>query len=117
MKTTIPFAQPVSTKNRRFIYFIFAGLLGSFIVFIIANVTSISPLIFPSLQVDYRRRPGCTCSRSELSPIASSLTAEPNESRSSLCSLYATRRGPNQRIIAISLFGPNKIKGFSLIKR
>jgi len=116
MKTSTTFAQPISTANRCLIYFIFAGLLASFIVYIIANVTSLIPIISPALQVDYRRRPECKCSRHELPPVISSLTAEQNKSQSSLCSIYATRRGPQQRIIAISLFGPKENKMFQFNK-
>ncbi|CAF3793048.1 unnamed protein product [Adineta steineri] len=67
-----------------------------------------------TLQVNYRRRPECTCLRHELPPVISLSTIEKNKSQSSLCSQYATRRGPNQRIIAISLFGPKENKRFQL---
>jgi hypothetical protein len=51
-----------------------------------------------------------------LPPVISSLTAEQTKSQSSLCSIYATRRGPHQRIIAISLFGPKENKMFQFNK-
>jgi len=103
-----------SIFNCRFIYLIFIGLVVSFIIFItsdnISSILSISSL----LQVDYRRRPECTCSRPDLFPVLSTLTLEQSESQSSLCSDYATRRGPHQRIISISLFGPKEARRFTL---
>jgi hypothetical protein len=63
------------------------------------------PLI-PTPINSYRQRSGCSCSRHEL-PLRN-LTTRPL----SLCSIYATHRGPHQRIIAISLFGPKENKMF-----
>jgi hypothetical protein len=100
--------------NRRFICLIFTGFIGLFIVFITSNNTSLIPSISPLLNVNYRQRPECKCSRPELLPVLSTLTLDQNESQSSLCSPYATRRGPHQRIISISLFGPKEAKKFIL---
>jgi hypothetical protein len=88
------------------------GLVGSFIVLMISDYNPFKHPVSPFLQVDYRRRPQCTCLRPDLFPSLSSLPLEQNGNRSSLCSLYATRRGPHQRIIAISLFGPKQTKRF-----
>ncbi|CAF4360671.1 unnamed protein product, partial [Adineta steineri] len=104
----------MSKTNQYFIYFIFAAILLLFIVFVLTNAHFSIPLISKTLQVNYRRRPECTCLRHELSPVISLLTTEKNESQSSLCNQYATRRGPNQRVIAISLFGPKENKRFQL---
>ncbi|CAF1496572.1 unnamed protein product [Adineta steineri] len=100
--------------NQYFIYFIFATILLSFIAFVLTNAHFSTPLISKTLQVNYRRRPECTCLRRELPPVISLPTIEKNKSQSSLCSQYGTRRGPNQRIIAISLFGPKENKRFQL---
>ncbi len=98
--------------DRRFIYLIFTGLVCSFILFMMSHYTSSTHWISPLLHVDYRRRPECTCSRPDLLPLLSSLASEQNGNRSFLCSQYATRRGPHQRIISISLFGPKESKKF-----
>ena len=55
----------------------------------------------------------CSCFRPKL-PQLTTFNATVNRSgtHSSLCSDYATRRGPHQRIISISLFGPKENKIF-----
>ncbi|CAF0805598.1 unnamed protein product [Rotaria sp. Silwood1] len=99
-------------KNRRFIHVILAGLLGLFVIFIISSFIYTSPSVVLPLKIDYRRRPECTCVRSELPSLLSVLKSEQNDSQTSLCSQYATQRGPHQRIISISLFGPKENKMF-----
>jgi hypothetical protein len=112
MKILTKFLKPLPTTNRRFIYFIYAGFLGSLAIFIISNFTFLIPTIFPFLDDNYRQRPECTCLRPRLPPLSSPLPLEQNGSRAYLCSEYATRRGPHQRIISISLFGPKENKMF-----
>ncbi|CAF0880435.1 unnamed protein product [Rotaria sordida] len=106
------FASSISTNNRRFIYLIFAGAFGSFMIFIISSLTSSSAWVILPLQINYRQRPECTCLRSELPLLSSPLTSKQNDSQAFLCSEYATQRGPHQRIIAISLFGPKENRIF-----
>ncbi|CAF2641649.1 unnamed protein product [Rotaria sp. Silwood2] len=101
-------------RSRRFIYFILTGLLGSCVIFIISNFTYSSSVSVLPWKIDYRRRPECTCLRSELPPLSSPLTSEQNDSQASLCSQYATQRGPHQRIISISIFGPKENKMFQV---
>jgi hypothetical protein len=103
----------MSTKRRGFLQFIFAGIICSFFVYIFFRSTTNQAIpIYKSLNIDYRRRPECTCSRHDLSPLFSNLTWNLNKSQSSLCNEYATRRGPHQRIISISLFGTKENKKF-----
>ncbi|CAF2117142.1 unnamed protein product [Rotaria magnacalcarata] len=103
-----------SMKNCRFFYLIFTILLGSFVVLVIERFYLISFTNILLLENDYRRRSGCTCSRSSLTPLRSPLTSENNHIQLSLCSEYATQRGPHQRIIAISIFGPKENKMFQM---
>jgi hypothetical protein len=101
------------TRRRGFIQFIFAGIICSSFVYIFFRSTTNRQIpICTSLNIDYRRRPECRCYRHDLSPLFSNLTSNLTESQSSLCSEYATRRGPHQRIISISLFGPKENKMF-----
>jgi hypothetical protein len=104
-------AKPMN--NRRIINVIFIGLLGLFLILVALNYTSVTSFSI-LFHADYRRRPGCTCLRPRLFPSISSSVLEQNENRSSLCSRYATQRGANQRIIAISLFGPKEAQRFVL---
>ncbi|CAF3491022.1 unnamed protein product [Rotaria socialis] len=101
-------------KNRQFIYLILTVSLGSFVVLIIGRFDLISSTGILLLGNDYRRRPGCTCSRSSLTSLRSPLTSENSHIQLSLCSEYATQRGPHQRIIAISLFGPKENRMFQM---
>jgi hypothetical protein len=99
---------------RLFSRFIFACLICTFIVYIVFRFTYSTPLIHIPLNVNYRQRTECTCSRPELFSLASNSTSNKTEIQSSLCSYYATQRGPNQRIISISLFGPKENKMFQV---
>ncbi|CAF0935899.1 unnamed protein product [Rotaria sordida] len=65
-----------------------------------------------SLRFNYRRRPECTCYRHQLPPLDFNLILNLTENQTFLCSDYATRRGPHQRIISISLYGPKENKRF-----
>ena len=67
-----------------------------------------------SFIVDNYRPSKCSCLEPELSSFTLSSTSNLTNSQSSLCSHYATRRGPHQRIISISLFGPKENKMFQL---
>jgi hypothetical protein len=100
--------------SRLFIYFIFFGIICTSIIYILSRFTySILPIYKP-LYINYRQRSECSCSRPELPPLLYNSTLNQPESPSSLCSTYATRRGPHQRIIAISLFGPKENAIFQL---
>ena len=69
--------------------------------------------VLPILIASYYGPIECSCVRPELPTRPhDNLTDTP----SSLCSIYATRRGPHQRIIAISLFGPEENSLFQLNK-
>ena len=57
----------------------------------------------------YWQRIECACSRPKLPPLTSTAKA-------SLCSPYATRRGENQKVISISLFGPLENEKFQMNK-
>lgn len=98
-------------KRRYFSYFVFCCLICTFIIYILSFSNSSIILIFTPEDFGYRQRPECKCSRPELPNYS---TLNQTDYKSSLCSHYATRRGPNQRIIAISLFGPKENKLFQL---
>jgi hypothetical protein len=102
------------TKRRLFIHFIFFGLICTFIIYILFRFSYLIPPIYTSLNVNYRQRSECTCLRPELPPLLSNSTSNQIESQSSLCNHYATRRGPHQRIISISLFGPKENRMFQV---
>jgi hypothetical protein len=105
----------VSSISRRFLHLIIATTVSLLLLFIASISIDRNPFQFVFIHEAYRRRPECSCSRSSLPPLASEWTPDlNNNSRSFLCSPYATRRGPNQRIIAISLFGPKENKMFQL---
>jgi hypothetical protein len=106
------------TQNvfRLFSRFIFICLICTFIIYIVFRFTYSTSSISIPLNFNYRQRPECTCSRPELSSLILNFTSNQTEIQSSLCSIYATKRGPNQRIIAISLFGPKENKMFQLNK-
>jgi hypothetical protein len=57
----------------------------------------------------YRQRDGCSCTRPRL-PVQPATKDE--KDGENLCSVYATRRGPYQRIISISLYGPSESPRF-----
>ena len=98
----------------RFISLIVASLLGLLIAFTALDYTFLTSPFFPLLHTNYRRRPECTCLRPALSPLLSSFKLEQNENRLARCSQYSIQRGPSQRIISISLFGPKEAKRFGL---
>ena len=62
--------------------------------------------------INENQRTGCTCQRRTLPNPQ--LTSDNADHPKSLCNDYATRRGPHQRVIAISLFGPKENKLFLL---
>lgn len=98
--------------HRRFPRLFYIGLVGSLIMFILSKfhftITSLD-LSFGENDT-YRKRPECNCSRAKL-PL---LPVQSSDSRLSLCSIYATHRGPQQRVISISLFGPKEVQRFEL---
>jgi hypothetical protein len=101
--------RPTGRCGRRFIVSVFGGFLGSFIFYISIRIIDSIPTIVVPLNINYRQRFECNCSRPSLPAHVLHLT---NEQQADLCSLYATRRGPHQRIIAISLFGPKENQRF-----
>ena len=80
------------------------------IVYVLFRSTDFQLPYYPQLNDTYNQRSGCSCSRPAL-PWALS---NPNHRSLSLCSPYATKRGPNQRIISISLFGPKENRMFQM---
>ena len=62
-------------------------------------------------KLRYRRR-SCSCSRPILSSKSIDLVID--ETVTSLCSQYSTLRGPGQRIVTISMYGPRENRRFSL---
>ncbi len=104
------FAMPII--HRLFIYLIFSGLICTFIIYLLFLLTYSTSWTHTQLDVSYQKRPECYCLRPKLPPLLSNSTSNQGESPSSLCNHYATRRGPNQRIIAISLFGPKENRMF-----
>ncbi|CAF1063180.1 unnamed protein product [Rotaria sordida] len=99
-------------RHSRFISSVFAGFLGSFIFYITLRISCYTPVSTKILSVDYRQRPECTCLRPELPYLSSHLIT--NEQHPSFCSRYSSQRGPHQRIISISLFGPKEAKKFEI---
>lgn len=59
------------------------------------------------------RESACTCSKIDLFPTDNNLMSHVTMFQSLLCSSRARRRGPHQRIISISLFGPKENKIFN----
>lgn len=95
-----------SNLRRFFVYCTFASLGLSSSIYIAFHA---SPHSFFSIfvQADHYRRPECSCSRPALPFNRTNTTSH-------LCSPYATRRGPNQRVIGISLFGPKENRMFQV---
>lgn len=108
MSSFHPTIHSVPFVRNRLFHYILGGFLVLFVLVTTLNVTFSTLVIFTAVHTDYRRRPECQCSR----PALPSFATSKNDNRSSLCSLYATHRGPNQRIIAISLFGPKENQMF-----
>ena len=102
------FAIPISAAYQRLLRLLFAGLLVALALVCISSFTHLTPPRPPMTVTDHWRRPECSCTRAVLPPVSPSSIPEQKESQSSLCSPYATRRGPHQRTIAISLFGPKE---------
>ncbi|CAF0898841.1 unnamed protein product [Adineta steineri] len=99
--------------QRFFIHFIIAVTIFSSIIYILFRYNyQQTTSIYTTINADYRRRPECSCIRPELLPLLSNLTTNSAETSSLHCSQYANRRGPNQRIISVSLFGPKENKMF-----
>jgi hypothetical protein len=79
----------------------------------IPTSTIISTSITTSTQRTFAyRRQSCSCTRPLLNSDSNLLTLD--ELSSSLCSHYSTLRGPHQRIIAISMYGPKENSLFAL---
>ncbi|CAM2723838.1 unnamed protein product [Rotaria socialis] len=96
--------------HRYWIRLLFRCLVGIFILFYLARST---PLISAYFNTDYRRRrPQCACSRPDLPQLDVKSTSSMITSQYYLCNQYANQRGPHQRIISISLFGPKENKIF-----
>jgi hypothetical protein len=101
------------TRHRcRFLPSLFAGFFGSLIFYFILRIFSPIPVVPKHRTFDYRRRPECICSRPALPSLSSHLLL--NEKHSSFCSQYTSQRGPHQRIISISLFGPKEVRKFEI---
>lgn len=90
------------------------GLLCSFLVFFLSDYQYFVSFIHPRFYAGYRKRPECTCIRPALPSFPRSSQFKIDENRSVLCSEYATRRGPQQHVISISLFGPKEVQRFVL---
>ena len=88
------------------------GFLASCIFIMLLPTSGNHSLVTRDVSVDHHRRPECACSRAPLPPVDANFTLGPYDTRTSLCNAYATRRGPHQRIISISLFGPKEEKRF-----
>ncbi|CAF3660199.1 unnamed protein product, partial [Rotaria sordida] len=104
--------SPWSFNGSRIIYYILNSILYSFILFLTSHIIEYTPIAMNSLRFNYRRRPECTCYRHQLPPLDFNLILNLTENQTFLCSDYATRRGPHQRIISISLYGPKENKRF-----
>jgi hypothetical protein len=101
------------TRNcSRFIFSLFAGFLGSLIFYITLHIFYDIRVVPKTLKIDYRRRPECTCLRPALPHLSSHLLL--NKQQPSFCSHYTSQRGPHQRIISISLFGPKEVRKFEI---
>ncbi|CAF3425575.1 unnamed protein product [Rotaria sp. Silwood1] len=98
--------------NRFYIRFFFGCLICTLISLILFRFTYSTPWTPTIVSTDYRQRLECTCYRHDLPPLDFNLTSNPAQNPSSLCNQYATRRGPHQRIISISLYGPKENKRF-----
>lgn len=99
---------------RRFIKLTVIALVISTLVLVLSDRLSMISLISPRLQTNYQKRPECTCSRLALPSLPSFSQLKLDRNRLFLCSEYATRRGPHQRIVSISLFGPKERDRFVL---
>ena len=93
---------------------ILAGFLGSIIFYLTSHIIDYTSMVITVVSIDYRRRPECSCSRPELPTLSSKLSLNYEDEKLTYCSHYATRRGPHQRVISISLFGPKEHKRFQL---
>ncbi|CAF3239424.1 unnamed protein product, partial [Rotaria sp. Silwood2] len=98
--------------NHFCIRFLFGCLIFTIMSVILFYCTYSIPSILTVLNTDYRRRLECMCYRHELPPLDFNLTSNLIKNQTFLCNQYATRRGPYQRIISISLYGPKENKMF-----
>ncbi len=107
----------VPTKYCRFIRLLPFLFIMASIIYILFRFTYLQLSNYTKLDLNYRQRPGCSCTRPEL-PWFSSYSRSNRyiKKQADLCSKYATYRGPNQRIIAISLFGPKQNRLFQPTK-
>ena len=90
-----------------------SSICASFCLILFHHWYSVSGIDKNIVTDDYRQSK-CSCLESELSSFTLNSTSNLTDSESSLCSHYATRRGPHQRIISVSLFGPKENKMFQL---
>lgn len=96
-----------------FIFSIFGGFLGGLIFYLVLTVFSHIPNFTQNFYINYRQRLECTCVRPELPHVSSGYLI--NEHHPSFCSYYSSRRGNNQRVISISLFGPKEVRKFQIL--
>ena len=102
-----------STRSRnRYLPSLFAGFFGSFLFYIILRTFHHAPVSLKRPYIDYRRRSECACSRPALLSLPSRFLI--NEDQPAFCSHYTSQRGPRQRIISISLFGPKEVRKFEI---
>ena len=107
-----PFATAMSSFNRRFSYTLaIILLLLTITIYLTFQLYPNTIQLMPTPTASYHRRTECNCSRHAL---PSQLSKNDTHRSLTLCSTYATRRGPHQRIISISLFGPKENKMFQI---
>lgn len=101
MKTVIRYLFFISSPRRRLTFCLLISVIGIVLIhfFLWKNSSS---------SINYRQRIGCKCIRQNL---RSKITLN---HRQHSCSEYATQRGPHQRVISISLFGPKEKAIFQL---
>lgn len=99
-------------RRSRFFSSLFGGFLGSLIFYLLLRASDHTSISIKHLEINYRQRPECTCSRPALRALSSRISV--NEYQPSFCSHYASRRGTHQRVISISLFGPKEVQKFQV---
>jgi hypothetical protein len=104
-------ATTTTRSPLRFLLFVFICVITVYGVYSVSQsqFTYLKPLNYTQINQNYQQKRECSCTRPQLSTSVSNST----ENQSSLCSHYATQRGPHQRIIAISLYGPKENKAFN----
>lgn len=101
MKRVIRYIFFISSSRRRLTFCLLISVIGIVLIHFFLSKNS-------SFSTNYRQRIGCKCVRPNLRPKIAF-----NHGQHS-CSEYATQRGPHQRVIAISLFGPKEKAIFQL---